>query len=132
MRTWDGSSALPTGKNRSAILKSCYLSCGRFTYSSIFAAQNLTAANLAVYWGLTRVWQIIIFYFVTPGIMVGINLVGVGTFGWIEAVGGCLKIALVIGTTIVLYVMAADSKSCLFSLLPNSEEANQTCSGLLV
>ncbi|KAF1846862.1 uncharacterized protein K460DRAFT_362993 [Cucurbitaria berberidis CBS 394.84] len=77
-----------------------------FTYSSIFAAQNLMAANLAVYWGLKPVWQIIIFYFVTPGMIVGINLVGVGTFGWVEAVGGILKIVLVVGITIVLYVMA--------------------------
>lgn len=78
-----------------------------FTYSSIFATQNLAAANLAVYWGLKQVWQIIIFYFVTPGVLVAINLVGVGTFGWIEAIGGILKIMLVFGATIVLYVIAA-------------------------
>ncbi|CAO2655112.1 Nn.00g101760.m01.CDS01 [Neocucurbitaria sp. VM-36] len=82
-----------------------------FTYSSVFAAQNLMAANLAVYWGFRQVWQIIIFYFVTPGVTVGINLVGVGIFGWIEAVGGILKIILVVGVTIVLYVMAAQGKS---------------------
>jgi amino acid transporter len=81
----------------------------RFTYSSIFAGQNLTAANLALYWGIKPVWQIIL-YFVTPGIMVVINMVGVGTFGWIEAIGGILKLALVIGTTIVLYVIAAESE----------------------
>jgi amino acid transporter len=57
------------------------------------------------------VWQIILFYFATPGLVVGINLVGVGTFGWIEAVGGILKITLVVGVTIVLYVMAATGKS---------------------
>jgi amino acid transporter len=71
------------------------------------------AANLAVYWGIRQVWQIILFYFVTPGVIVAINLVGVGTFGWIEAIGGILKILLVLGTTIVLYVMAAESKSSL-------------------
>jgi amino acid transporter len=42
--------------------------------------------------------------------MVAINMVGVGTFGWIEAIGGILKLALVIGTTIVLYVIAAESE----------------------
>ncbi|KAI5368459.1 hypothetical protein J4E82_010754 [Alternaria postmessia] len=78
-----------------------------FTYSSIFATQNLAAANLAVYWGLTQVWQIVLFYFVTPGVLVAINLVGVGTFGWIEAIGGILKIMLVLGATIVLYVISA-------------------------
>ena len=81
----------------------------RFTYSSIFAGQNLTAVNLAMYWGIKPVWQVIL-YFVTPGIMIAINMVGVGTFGWIEAIGGILKIALVIGTTIVLYVIAAESE----------------------
>jgi amino acid transporter len=62
---------------------------------------------LAVYWGLTQVWQIVLFYFVTPGVLVAINLVGVGTFGWIEAIGGILKIMLVLGATIVLYVISA-------------------------
>ena len=68
------------------------------------------AANLAVYWGLKQVWQIVLFYFATPALIVCINLVGVGTFGWIEAVGGILKILLVLGVTIVLYVMAAQGK----------------------
>jgi amino acid transporter len=63
-----------------------------------------------MYWGVKQMWQIIIFYFITPGVIVAINLVGVGTFGWIEAIGGILKICLVVGTTIVLYVMAAQSK----------------------
>jgi amino acid transporter len=66
---------------------------------------------LAVYWGLKQFWQIILFYFVTPGVLVAINLVGVGTFGWIEAIGGILKIMLVLGTTIVLYVIAAQRTS---------------------
>ncbi|CAN9425235.1 unnamed protein product [Alternaria alternata] len=78
-----------------------------FTFSSMFASQNLVAANLAVYWGLKQVWQIVLFYFLTPGVLVAINLVGVGTFGWIEAIGGALKIMLVVGSTIVLYVIAA-------------------------
>ena len=91
---------------------SAFTHTARFTYASVFAAQNLMAANLAVYWGLDEVWQIIVFYFITPGIIVAINLVGVGTFGWIEAVGGMLKILLVIGVTIVLYVMGAESESC--------------------
>jgi amino acid transporter len=82
----------------------------RYTYSSIFASQNLAAANLAMYWGVRQIWQIVLFYFVTPGLIVAINLVGVGTFGWIEAISGILKIFLVVGTTIVLYVMASDSK----------------------
>ncbi|KAF2132837.1 hypothetical protein P153DRAFT_309538 [Dothidotthia symphoricarpi CBS 119687] len=64
------------------------------------------AANLAVYWGIKEVWQIIIFYCVTPVLIFTINLVGVDTFGWIEAFGGILKIALVLAVTIILYVIA--------------------------
>lgn len=108
-KTSDGPLESRIGKNipaKSHSAKEAHFSA-RFTYASIFAAQNLTAANLAVYWGLKPVWQIILFYFVTPGVMVAINLVGVGTFGWIEAIGGILKIILIVGTTIVLYVMAA-------------------------
>ncbi|KAH3979022.1 hypothetical protein HBI38_092300 [Parastagonospora nodorum] len=78
-----------------------------FTYISIFAGQNLMAAKLSEYWGLKQVWQIVLFYFATPTLLVCINLVGVGTFGWVEAVSGILKIILVVGLTIVLYVMAA-------------------------
>jgi amino acid transporter len=63
-----------------------------------------------MYWGVRQIWQIVLFYFVTPGLIVAINLVGVGTFGWIEAISGILKIFLVVGMTIVLYVMAAESK----------------------
>lgn len=84
----------------------------RLTYSSIFAVQNLNASNLAMYWGVSHIWQIIFFYFVTPGVLVLINLFGVNVFGWIEAISGILKICLVVGITIVLYVMAAASKPC--------------------
>lgn len=69
------------------------------------------AAKLSEYWGLKQVWQIVLFYFVTPTLLVCINLVGVGTFGWIEAVSGIFKIILVVGLTIVLYVMAAQGES---------------------
>ncbi|KAF1963310.1 hypothetical protein CC80DRAFT_587744 [Byssothecium circinans] len=65
-------------------------------------------SSTKLYWGVKQTWQIIVFYFITPGITVAINLVGVGTFGWIEAIGGILKITLVVGTSIVLYLMAAD------------------------
>jgi amino acid transporter len=50
----------------------------RFTFSSIFAVENLSAAGLSSYWGLSQTWQIVVFYFLAPVIMLAINFTGVG------------------------------------------------------
>ncbi|KAL1654225.1 hypothetical protein SLS61_003230 [Didymella pomorum] len=84
------------------------------TYSSIFAAQNMTAAQLSEYWGgpdPPQVYRTVIFYVVAPIIMLVINVCGVSTFGWIESIGGGLKISLVFTTTFALYVMAAKQQN---------------------
>lgn len=84
----------------------------RLTYSSIFAAQNMTAASLSEYWGKQekQVWRPIFFYFAAPCSMLVINMLGVKLFGWIEAIGGILKIALVFFTTIVMLAMKFKGK----------------------
>lgn len=83
----------------------------RLTYSSIFAAQNMMAARLSEYWGEEgQVWRPIFFYFAAPLAMLGINMFGVKPFGYIEAVGGILKIVLVLFTTIVMFAMMFASK----------------------
>lgn len=65
------------GPTRSLCLKHLLMRT-RYTYSSIFAIQNLAAANLSRYWGLPQVWQTILFYFVSPAVILAINFVGVG------------------------------------------------------
>ena len=42
--------------------------------------------------------------------MLVINTAGVYYFGWIEAVGGALKMLLVAGVTLILWIMAGTSK----------------------
>lgn len=93
--------------NKSAV------NCGRLTYSAIFAAQNMTAAHLAEYWGGSepQTYRTVIFYFIAPVALLGINIFGVNVFGWIESIAGGLKILLVLATTFTLYGMAADSES---------------------
>lgn len=87
----------------------------RLTYSSIFAAQNMTAAHLSEYWGGSepQAWRIVVFYFFAPVTMLVINLFPVRVFGWIESIGGAIKIMLVVATTFALFAMAGDSKSLL-------------------
>jgi amino acid transporter len=75
----------------------------------------MTAAQLSEYWGgpdPPQVYRTVIFYVVAPIIMLVINVCGVSTFGWIESIGGGLKISLVFTTTFALYVMAAKRKGC--------------------
>ncbi|KAG9190161.1 hypothetical protein G6011_08249 [Alternaria panax] len=79
------------------------------TYLSIFAAQNIMAASLSEYWGeKDGIWRPIVFYFAANFGTLGINMVGARLFGWVEAIGGILKIALVILITVVLAIVLAD------------------------
>ena len=50
----------------------------RYTFAAIFAVQNLAAANLSRYWGLSQTWQTLAFYGVAPVIILAINFCGVG------------------------------------------------------
>ena len=45
-------------------------------------------------------------YILAPIIIGVINLAGVKTYGWIETVGGVLKLALVLGISLFLYIIA--------------------------
>ncbi|KAK3175307.1 hypothetical protein OEA41_002554 [Lepraria neglecta] len=93
-----------------------------YTYSSIFAAQIIAAASFAEYWGLAQVYQTVAFYVLCPVVILFINFAGVFVinhglgglklwtnslqyFGWIETVGGILKICMVIGGAIFMYVI---------------------------
>jgi amino acid transporter len=78
----------------------------------------MNAAQLASYWGGPEplVYRTIVFYVASPLLMLGINAVGVSTFGWIETFGGVAKIVLVIATTLIMWIMAAKRKHlvCLY------------------
>ena len=69
------------------------------------------AANLAIYWGFPKGGQIGVFYVAIPIVLVGINMIDVRIFGWIETVGGMLKVILVLGITFALYHMANKRRS---------------------
>ncbi|KAF2097248.1 amino acid transporter [Rhizodiscina lignyota] len=77
-----------------------------YTFSSVFAVQNLAAANLSKYWGMSQLWQTLGFYVLIPIGVTGINLSPVSIFGWIESISGILKVFLAFGTAVLLYVIA--------------------------
>ena len=69
----------------------------------------MMAAQLSEYWGGSdppQVYRVIVFYVVSPIVMLVINLLGISRFGWVEAIGGGLKVVLVLVTTLALYIMA--------------------------
>lgn len=84
----------------------------RLTYASIFTAQNMAASHLSEYWGGSQRqnYRTAVFYVASPIVMLVINTAGVHWFGWVEAVGGALKMLLVAGTTLVLWIMAGTGK----------------------
>ena len=74
-----------------------------YTYASFFATQLVFAASFAKYWQLQQIWISLIFYFGAPVLLLIINFAGVWYFGWIETIGGSLKVCLVLGTAIFLF-----------------------------
>lgn len=72
----------------------------------------MMAASLSEYWGGSdrQVYRPVVFYFIGPCCLLAINTVGVKLFGWIEAIGGVLKIILVAVTTLLLLIMAGQGK----------------------
>ncbi|KAL1979980.1 hypothetical protein VTN96DRAFT_4845 [Rasamsonia emersonii] len=78
-----------------------------YTFASVFAVQNLAAANLSQYWGLDQTWQTLAFYILAPLVILILNFLGVFYYGVVETIGGFLKICLVLGVSIFLYVIAA-------------------------
>ncbi|KAG8531717.1 uncharacterized protein KY384_003349 [Bacidia gigantensis] len=74
-----------------------------YTWSSIFATQIIAAAAFTNYWGFAQVYQTVFMYFLTPVLLLAINLCGVFWFGWIETIGGLVKIGMVFGTAVFMY-----------------------------
>lgn len=72
----------------------------------MFAVENLAAANLSRYWGLSQLWQTLAFYVFAPLAVLGVNLFGVSIFGWIESIGGALKMCLAVGIAFLMYAIA--------------------------
>jgi len=77
-----------------------------YAFASVFAVQNLVAAQLASYWNLLGIWQTLAFFFFIAIVLVVINCCGVYYYGVIETCGGFLKICLLCGVSIFLYIIA--------------------------
>ncbi|KAN0083495.1 Amino acid permease/ SLC12A domain containing protein [Elaphomyces granulatus] len=75
-----------------------------YTFALVFAVQNINAAILSGYWGLDQTWQSLAFYFLAPVSILVLNLLGVFHYGIVETVGGFLKLCLVLGASILLYI----------------------------
>ncbi|QDS67850.1 hypothetical protein FKW77_007563 [Venturia effusa] len=78
-----------------------------YSMAAVFAIQSLAAAQLSMYWGMNQTWQTLTFYLLVPVALILLNILGVFTFGIVETIGGALKVCLVTGISIMLYVFAA-------------------------
>jgi amino acid permease len=72
--------------------------------------EMLSAAALVKYWDLEAAWPPIIFYFLVPFFLVGLNLFPVYVYGWIETVGGALKTLLIIVVSCILFGISRQGK----------------------
>ncbi|ERF68742.1 hypothetical protein EPUS_07229 [Endocarpon pusillum Z07020] len=77
-----------------------------YTYSAIFATQIIAAAGFSSYWNFPQSWQTIVFYILSPIVILVINFAGVKWYGYVEAFGGSLKLCMVLGCGVFLYVTA--------------------------
>jgi yeast amino acid transporter len=48
-----------------------------YAFASVFAVENLSAAGLSGYWGLSQTFQTLAFYVASPLILLALNLTGV-------------------------------------------------------
>ncbi|KAL9035774.1 MAG: hypothetical protein Q9214_006434, partial [Letrouitia sp. 1 TL-2023] len=76
-----------------------------YTWAAIFPTQIIAAANFTSYWHLAQVYQTAAFYIFAALAVLAINYAGIFAFGWIETIGGVLKICMVIGGGIAMYVI---------------------------
>ncbi|KAL8877304.1 MAG: hypothetical protein Q9198_004653, partial [Flavoplaca austrocitrina] len=77
-----------------------------YSYASLFATLIIAAAEFAGYWDLAQVWQSFLIFVLCPVILLALNCAGVKIFGYIECVGGAIKTVFVIGSIILLFVLA--------------------------
>lgn len=80
------------------------LTCLRYTYCVTFSALIISATDLTNYWGVNQIFQVLI-YVLAPIVLMIINACPVEVFGWIEFFGGIVKLALVVGTIILMFLI---------------------------
>jgi amino acid permease len=76
----------------------------QYTYCVTFSALIIAATDLTKYWGIDPVFKALI-YVLVPVVLIGINALPVEVFGWIEFIGGIVKLALVTGTIILMFLI---------------------------
>ncbi|KIX01307.1 uncharacterized protein Z518_09032 [Rhinocladiella mackenziei CBS 650.93] len=77
-----------------------------YTYCVSFSALIIVAGDLTKYWGLSHAWKSLTFA-AAPWILLAINAAPVNVFGWVEFVGGVLKLCLVVGIIILMCLINA-------------------------
>ena len=90
-----------------------------YTFATVFPEEMLSAAALVRYWDIEPFWSPLIFYFLAPLGMVGLNLCPVYVYGWVETVGGVLK-------TILLFVVSG----CMFAVSRQGRQPPLTILGI--
>lgn len=76
----------------------------RYTYCVTFSALIISAADLTNYWHTQQIFKALI-YVLGPIVLMLINAFPVEVFGWIEFFGGILKLALVLGTIVLMFAI---------------------------
>lgn len=79
-----------------------------YAWVAVFATEFLQAAAIAAYWSPSPNLISIMFYIITPLVFVVLNCLNVKYFGWVETAGGVLKVILMIGVSIALFVVAGE------------------------
>lgn len=82
-----------------------------YTWASIFANEMLNAAKIIQYWNPGPIWPPLAFYGIAPLAMLALNMCGVKYFGWVETVGGVLKVVMILGVSIVLCDIAREGNA---------------------
>ncbi|KAG8158674.1 hypothetical protein KVR01_011796 [Diaporthe batatas] len=77
-----------------------------YAWVTTFALEMLTAASITQFWGLDHVGIGVIFYVAVPVFCIVINSINVKYFGWVETVGGLLKVLLIITMSVAFYAVA--------------------------
>src|SRR5436853_6500320 len=80
------------------------LTDSRYTYCVTFSALIISATALTEYWGIDSIFKGLIYFLVPIGLMI-LNAFPVQVFGWIELFGGIAKLALVLGTIILMFLI---------------------------
>ncbi|KAH7401698.1 amino acid permease/ SLC12A domain-containing protein [Pyrenochaeta sp. MPI-SDFR-AT-0127] len=73
-----------------------------FTYAISFAALTTATAGIAEYWDTAKGIQGAVLFFLIPSLLVVINAFGIEIYGFVEVIGGTLKLVFLVVIVVVM------------------------------